>query len=201
MKIVKILIGAIAITLALYLADELIASEGTVELRSTTGNNYRCYTSSLLMQDLNYTILVSCRDLIYPAGFDIFNYVLWATPADGDKPIKLGKLDFGKKQFRIKKAFSNLFITTEQDAGVRSPAGEVVMRGGVQPISFLASPTTPTPTPEGQEAEEELAKAKTGEPSSVRERLSLALRRAGVVAVFAFAAVLGLIFVITRSRG
>jgi hypothetical protein len=203
MRIAKVF-AAITITLlTFWLTKEAYASEGTVEIGSITGANYRCFAASLLMQDLNFTMLVSCRDLIYPAEPDIFNYVLWAQPIEDKNPVKLGTLDFGKKEFRINKPFSSLFITTEQNPGVRSPEGNVVMQGQVRAINFLetAQPTidrTPTETPETVK-EEESTKTETKQLTT-REKLFLALRRAGIAALFAFIALLGLIFVVTRSR-
>ena len=129
------------------------ASDGTFEMRSTTGNESRCYASSLLMQDWNYTVLVSCRDLIYPAEFGITNYVLWAQPTDGSSLMNLGQLGYGKVTFRTNKAFSSLFVTAEGNPGTREPTGSVVMRGNLNPVTFLDRPTSPTPTEEGKEGD------------------------------------------------
>src|SRR5258706_9888166 len=122
------------------------ASEGTVEMRSSTREAYRCYASSVLMQDLNYTILISCRELIYPAGNEVFSYVLWAQPSDGSQVRRLGELGYGRLQARMNQPFTSLFVTTEANAGVGKPTGPTVMRGDVLPIRFLDHATTPTPT-------------------------------------------------------
>ncbi|MFV1917187.1 MAG: hypothetical protein ACC618_01735 [Patescibacteria group bacterium] len=182
--------------IALNNAPHASASEGTSELRSTTGQSFRCFVSSLLMQDQNYNILVSCRDLLYPAGDNIFEYMLWINPKDGGKAVKLGPLNRGKAQFRTKEAFLTLFVTTELNANVRSPGGNTVMTGTLSPITFLDRPTTPTPTPEGEEGQ----KAEEEQKPSSGPKLGLAIKRAGAAILLALVAIGGLIFVLTRPR-
>lgn len=189
-------LSLILVTFFIVFSKHSRATEGTIELRSTTGQNFRCYAASLQMQDLAYNLPFTCRNLIYPIEETIFNYVLWATPTDGTNALRLGVLGLGKGEFRVVKPFTNLFVTTEQNPGVGLPEGKVVMKGNVNPIDFLETPTTPTPTPEGQISEPELPK-----PLSTRDKLFLALRRAGIAALLALVALIGLIFVITRSRG
>ena len=139
----------------LFSTKSVSGSEGTVELRSTGAPDYRCFVASLKMQDQNYRVLVSCRDLIYPGGETVFTYVVWANPIGGGSPFKLGELGFGKVDFRTKEAFAGLFVTTEVNSRIRSPEGPVVMRGAVETINFLERPQSPTPTPEGEVAEGE----------------------------------------------
>lgn len=174
------------------------ASEGTIELSSTTGENYRCFANSVLMPDQKYTILMSCRDLIYPVDGGVYVYALWANPASGGNPVHLGPLDIGKKEFRSDVSFSSLFVTTE-NPGYRTPAGRVVMRGNVHPVDFLDNPSVVISQPA-----EESSVTPTPYPNtnlSAKDRLLLGLRRAGIVALIALVALIGLIFVITRSRG
>lgn len=196
MKFTKIAAGLLLFSAVVLLAARPArASEGTVELRATTEENYRCFAASLQMQDLFFRVLVSCRDLIYPAGPNIFTYIVWAIPSAGGGQIKLGELGFGKAEFRTNETFSSLFVTTEADRNVRSPTGPVVMQGRMSSILFLDRPTTPTPVPEGEtEAQVEIQEL------SNRERLSLGLRRAGLAALLALLAVIGLVFVLTRGR-
>lgn len=181
----------------LFVAAETYASEGIFELRGTVRETTRCFAASLMMQDLNYRILVSCRDLIYPVEPTIFNYVLWATPKEGGNPIKLGALGYGKADFKTNKAFISLFVTTEQNVNTRTPSGNVAMRGNLQPITFLEKSTTPTPSPEGQKETPKEAEVKK---PSAKEKLLLGLKRAGLVSLIALVAVIGLVFVITRRR-
>jgi len=137
------------------------ASEGIIELRNVEGGQARCYALSAIMQDLNYNILVTCRDITYPGGTDVFNYIVWANPIGSDKAEKLGALNLGKVQFETPTAFSSLFVTKERSEKVNSPTGPTVMQGGVQRITLLDNPQnmgeleeaempelTPTPAPE-----------------------------------------------------
>lgn len=191
-------IAVIAITCLLFFTPKTAhASEGTVELRSTTSNSYRCYVASIQMLNLNYNVLVTCRDLLYPAGEDIFTYMLWGTPIADDKAIKFGELGLGRAEFTIKKAFSNLFVTTEKNKKSKEPVGPVVMRGNVEKISFLEIKTTPTPVDEAAKADEDTA---TSPGLSRRDKLVQGLRRAGLVSLLALIAVFGLVFILTRNR-
>lgn len=202
-----VLVSLFLITKSVY------ASEGKVELRSTTGEDYKCLAVSLRMQNLEHRIPFSCRNLIYPAGENIFNYVMWATPSNGGTTLKLGALGLGKGEFKTKTSFRELFVTTESSKNVKTPSGTVVMRGNLEPWEFLESQTTPTPTltpapgeeeqqPEGQEG----GQAQDGQEGeqqqlTTRQKLILALQRAGIAALFALVALIGIIFVVSRSRG
>lgn len=184
------------------LATKVRAIEGTAEVRSTTGENYRCYAASMFVGGLK--ILVGCRGLVYPSPGA---YIMWAIPLDDTKPIKLGNLDLGQKQFSINKPFTSLFVTLESNPGTRSPSDVVIMRGTVEPLTFLKEQTAPEPTPkeetpEGGEAkEEEGGEQKEEKSTSTKDKLLTALKRAGVAALFALVALVGLVFVITRARG
>lgn len=203
-KIFQILLAFAGIIFFLAFPRNILASEGTAEVVSTTPDKtYRCFVASLRMQNLEYKILFSCRDLIYPADENIFNYVLWAQPIDGDRPIRLGTLGLGKGELGTKTSFTSLFVTIEESPNPRNPSDRVVMRGNVKPVEILREEKFQTPTPSLEEirkTEEEATKAKTPEKLSTRQKLSLALRRAGVAALLASVAIIGLIFVITRSR-
>ena len=140
----------IAVTLGLGLAifflsaGQASASEGIIQLRNTIGGQSRCFAESVLMPDFNYTVLVSCRDLVYPVSSELLSYVLWASPIDGGSPIKLGDLSLGKVEFKTKTAFANLFATQERDNGVKNPGGPLVMRGSVEQIPLLQNPNLAT---------------------------------------------------------
>lgn len=203
-KLQIILVIFFSFTFLFLFKNKVLASDGTVELRSTQGMDSRCFAASLLMEDLAYTVLVSCRDLIYPGEFGLINYALWAQPTDGTSPVYLGLLGYGKATFRIAKPFNSLFSTIEGQVGA-TPTGRVVMRGNVSPVTFLDRPTTATPTP-GEEKTEEQEQAQEEEqqdqqPQTTKDKLFLALRRAGIAALIALVALIGLIFVVTRARG
>lgn len=202
MRLLKlIIISSVFLIGAFWAANPSLASEGTVELRSSNDQDYRCFVASLLMENSKYKVLVSCRDLIYPPQPDLFTYIMWATPLGGVKAVKLGELGVGKADFETKDAFSNLFVTVEQNRNARTPSGQVVMSGNVQGISFLDRPTTPTPTPEGVAGEEEKPEeiVKAGQLST-KDKLILAMKRAGIIVFLGLVAVIGLIFVLTRPK-
>lgn len=194
----NILVSVIVIFALFSVVKPANASEGTVELRSTTANSYRCFVASVQMIDLKYRVLVTCRDLLYPAGDDIFTYMLWGTPVSGKSAIKFGELGLGRAEFQVKSAFSNLFVTTEKKAKTKEPAGSVIMRGNVKRIAFLDSKTTPSPGEEVEPPDEVTASPSSA--LSTKDKLVAGLRKAGVVSLLALAAVFGLVFVLTKSR-
>src|SRR3990172_8158779 len=203
MKLRYIIIFFVVFTVFFFPVKRVFASEGTIELRSTTDEPYRCWASSIRMQNQEYRIPFSCKYLIYPADENIFNYVVWATPKEGGNPIKLGTLGLGKGEFKTKKTFTGLFVTTEMSKETKTPQGQTVMRGEIKEVEFLEEAATPTPTPAEEEeavSEEEKVEAPV-QALSTRQKLLFALRLAGIAALVALVAIIGLIFVVTRSRG
>lgn len=207
MKVKNILfVSVVLVTNLIFLfwsAGYVRANEGTIEIGSTTGESYRCFAASMFVN--NYQVLVGCRDLIYPSPGA---YIMWAVPQDNSKPVKLGALEYGRKQFSINKPFVHLFVTLESNPNANAPSDVVIMRGTIEPVTFLDRPVSPTPapeegTPEGEEVKEEGGKKETvkEEGTSTKNKLLTALKRAGVAALFALVALVGLVFVITRARG
>ncbi len=196
------LLAGIFLILSLLKPQNTYASIGTIELRSTSASqDYRCYASSLIKVNNKYDVAVNCVNLIFPANPpEVSYYILWSTPLSGKGPVKVGDLGKGIATFEIQDPFSSLFVTLETNPGVRSPSKTIVMNGGVNPIKFLQIPTTPTPTPEVQAGQQNQNAANTANLST-KDKLLLALQRAGIAAVIALVAIVGLIFVVTRSRG
>jgi hypothetical protein len=205
-----VLISVIVLFIFSFLTkNRVLASEGLVELRSTTEDDYHCFVASLLMTDGKFNVNVSCVDLLYPPRPpDVNVYMLWGTPSSGDKAIKIGELGVGKAEFDVKEAFTTLYVTVEENDKVKTPGQYIVMEGVVEPISFLQRSQSPTPTPEeneettteesGEEGEEEITDVSK---LSTKDKLLLAFRRAGIAALLALVAIVGLIFVVARSRG
>lgn len=177
------------------------ASQGVIELKTTVGQRSRCLVDSVLMSDLNFTLLFNCRDLIYPPEPTLFSYVVWATPTSGEKPILLGELGTGKTEFRSAQAFSELFVTTEPTLGVQSPSDRTVMRGTVRQVEFLDGPViTPTPTPEGEQPTPTPTKAPgRGEEIATRIRQTAIIILVALFALVIFAVIA--ISLLRRLRG
>lgn len=188
-------------TFMLLKPPKALAAEGTVELRSTINESYRCFASFLQTKPNTYTISVSCRDLIYPVGPNLFYYDLWGTPSDGTEPILFGSLGSGRNVYESKKDLVSLFVTTEAKNNLRQPAGKIVMKGNIQKIEFLdngSSQPTPTisePNDNGQ------VKELTPTPlPSTKDRLITGFKRAGIISILALIGIIALIFIITRSK-
>ncbi len=185
------------------------ASEGTFELRSTDGNDYKCFAASLRMQNGVYKVILSCRNIIFPVDETIFSYILWANPETGGTPVKVGSVGLGKGEYGVKTSFASLFVTTEQNPNVKTPEGKVVMKGSIKTIRFLEEDVT-NDNGNGEDDEdgndeeksdtEEPTQAPEQEKSSIRDRLLTGLKRAGLASALALVAILGLVFVLTRPK-
>lgn len=200
MKIKIISLAFFLFTLTFLSSGKTIASEGSFNILSTQGQSMRCYVASVQMIDRYYNLLVSCRDIIYPAQGEVFSYVVWVNPIEDNKPIRLGTLGLGRAHFKTKEAFSSIFVTTEASKKPRSPTGTIVMQGSLEPIPLLEQPVTVTPTPEEEEVispEEEMVDE---QESSTRQRVVTGLRRAGLIIFVVLITIIGLIFIITRTR-
>ncbi len=202
--ILKITVFLLLFVLFFLISKRAIASEGTIELTSRTGEQTRCYVASLRMQNLEYKMLFSCKYLIYPVDETIFNYVMWAQPKDGGKAIKLGTIGLGKGEFKTRTPFTSLFVTTESNKDTKTPSGKIVMSGNVQPIKFLEEEkiSTQTPSPEGEKNQkEETQKSEEKKELSTKDKFILAFKRAGIAALLALVCLIGIVFVVSRSRG
>ena len=152
----KVLVGAVAI-LFFGIVSPVKASEGVIELDNVIGESARCFAVSILMPDYNYRILMSCRDLIYPVGDNVFKYLVYAVPVEGKRDNQLGELGVGKAQFSSRDQFYSLYVVREKgQIGSQKAQQTVVMRGNVSRIKYLDTgeqgeigPTiAPSPTPE-----------------------------------------------------
>lgn len=173
-------------------ASKIRASEGEFELKNQVGEDARCWAASVLMQDLKYQVLVSCRDILYPGGIEVFSYVMWASQPDGGV-TKLGTLDLGKVQFNTKTPFVNLYVTKEVDSKTRSPQGAIVMSGGLQRIPLLDNPNLAV-----DETNELGAPEVSPTPSPRPKTATNFFRVGGIVAFGLIFFVILLILVITR---
>jgi hypothetical protein len=196
-----------SISLFLFSVVSVKASEGVFYLRPTNKEAYRCWAASLYMPTSKYRLLVGCVDLIYPPQFPQLykSYVLWSVPTAGGKAVRLGELAGGKAQFEVQKSFSSLFVTVEPNATPLAPSKNIVMQGSLEPIVFLQKPTSPTPSPKPEvttvKSTNETTSPQEVSSMTTKDKLILALRRAGIAAGVALVAIIGLIFVVSKSRG
>lgn len=191
----KSILSAFIASLILFASSSsVLANEGTFELNNKVDENARCWAASVLMQDLNYSILMSCRDILYPGGTSVFSYVVWANSAQNGTAFKLGTLGLGKVSFRTKTPFNALFVTKESAENVRVPSGEVVMEGGIKSIEMLDTKPNATEKPELGDPEV------TPTPKAEVKKASFNILRAGgAIAVLGIAALIGLILYITKK--
>jgi hypothetical protein len=203
-----ILTGLIFLLLFFVAASPGDASEGVVELRSTVGQETRCFVLSAFLTDNHYHLLITCRELIYPSDPTSLHYVLWASPASGDSPIRLGTLGFGKLATKTKIKFTNLFVTKETSTKPRDPAGQEVLRGNVRSIGFLegpAPPPTPTAVEEGgfggiiEEPKGEESPTPTTSPTTTR--IQKVLRTLFILPVLGLVALVIFVLILVRKRG
>lgn len=184
---------ATALVLSMFVgfSRQASASEGIVELENREGTRARCYALSVIMTELNYNVLVTCRDIIYPGGTDVFHYVVWANRPDSDDSFKLGTLGLGKVLFETERPFTGLFVTKEKSNKVNSPTGPVVMQGQVQSIplftNFQSSELDGTDLPE-----------LTPTPAPPPGGITNLFRVGGALAIIAIAGIILLVLFLTR---
>jgi len=188
----KLILGALLV-LFLVSTRSAEASEGPFILRNMVGEASRCEGGSVLMQDRNYNIYISCRDITYPGGTDVFSYVVWGVPADGGGHFRLGTIGLGKVAFKTKTAFSSLYVTKEEDEGTRSPQGPVIMQGSVGRFETLDGPA---PTPGIGELESPTPSPIT---TPAPRNLGRIFAAGGILAFIAIFGVILVIFVVTRK--
>lgn len=178
------------------------ASEGTFELQNQVGESARCYATSILMSDQRYRVILSCRDILYPGGTEVFNYVLWGQPNGGGNPFRVGTLQLGKVEFRVSDAFNRLFVTKELDDRPRKPEGTIVMSGNYQRIEFLdgnqVSPVTSLPDEVPNELISPSPEASPTTRVSQGRSIFRMIAAGGIVAFLGLFGVILVIFVITR---
>lgn len=188
----------------LLLPTQVVANEGLVSMSNLIGGNTRCFASSIMMTNFRYKILVSCRDIVYPApaGANLFTYVLWAQIGD-DKYENLGTLGVGRGEYETKNQFSSLFVTQEQDAKVRRPSDRLIMRGLIEPITLLEDrnyvpPATVAPSPEVVAGNQAIS-APAAPASSATTGVSVLRLVGGVLlGIIVFVVIIG--FISTRRR-
>lgn len=193
----KILLTTTFSVLFLLSAQKALASEGDFDLKNRIGTSATCSGWGQFMQDLKYHLLISCRNITYPGGVEVVNYVLWATPLSGGNAVRIGELGLGKGQFTTKEAYSTLFVTIERDKGVRTPTGQVVMQGPITARPNLVSNATPEPAgqqPNPTEGAPTATPIATARPQSGIARFVTG----GIVAFIALFAVIFVLFIITR---
>jgi len=190
MAVIALLLGFFSIT------TSVSASEGDIVLANRANTAARCEGGSVLMQNLNYTIYMSCRDITYPGGVEVVNYIVWANPTSGGNPIKLGDLDLGKKEFSTKIAFNTVFVTVERDNNVRTPSGPTLLQGTVTPYKTLESAprpgTTASPLPTGNGTDATVSATPAPRTGFAR------LLTGGIIAFLGLFAIIFILFVITR---
>lgn len=210
MKVKQVLIALIFFLGLSFISKTAWATEGLIELNSTKGTNQRCFAMSMQTMSLNYSILLSCINLVYPSDSKIETYVIWANPIQPTtstnpvKPIRLGELGFGKVQLSSPLPFSSLFVTLQPINNSRAPTEETVMQGNVQPISFLteAQKTTLIPVSEISKTVANVTPTKTITSTKAPTAVSNLVRAfVTFVAILLAVVILGVvIFVIYRYR-
>lgn len=204
---IKYILFVLSFTVSLLFGSvkNVQASEGIILMRSLTKENHKCYATSILMQDANYLISVACRNVKYPPNDSILYYILWATPANGGNPIKLTEIDLGRVYVKTRVPFKNMFVTIESDPKTKLPTGKIVMRGDVEKISFLESFNEEEVTPtKNQEVKNSPTTQQTNiikEETNPKDKLFIAVQRAGVAAAIVLVILVGVIFAVSRAKG
>lgn len=136
-------------TIALFLAADVRANEGTAYLKPESGRVGECFVSSIFV-DGGYKVMASCRDLPVAWSAEKNRYVLWRT--SGEKVVRIGEIVAGKLYNNINDKFERLLVTAESDGYTNKPSEDVVARGELEALAFGSSSSagksfyTPVPT-------------------------------------------------------
>ena len=140
-----------ALVLLLISAKAVNASEGTALLTSAD-NDARCFLASVLVDEGDYQVVMTCRNLTTPPDANRLFYHAWgrrkgATEGQQAKTggIKFGKgayfslgdISGGKLNARAREAFEEVLVTAEADSGVSQPSlSGLVVSGPMGEIDF-----------------------------------------------------------------
>lgn len=192
----------VLITIVLFGAREIRASEGVVKLEPTTGEA-SCYALSVY-DDGRFEVLLSCQDLKTPFSSQLNRYMLWVEDEQGEV-ARLGEIDRGKFEGSIGKEFTKMFISAESKRTPRKPSDQVVMEGRVESIPFVAEGQEEVKEEASQveeEAEEEISPVEEEEEQPAAK--GGVLRTVGRVFLAALAILVGVVIVVTvvaRRKG
>lgn len=184
--------------LFLTITGQTYASEGETTLTNRIGTQATCWMGSVFMQDLNYHIIGTCRNITYPGGAEIVNYVLWANPQAGGNPVRIGELGLGKFEYRTREPFGSVFVTIERDRNVRTPAGQTIMQGSMSPFTSLEGNARATAKPSETTKQEEVSDLATPTPTAKPTSGIARFLTGGIIAFLGLFAVIFIIFIITR---
>jgi hypothetical protein len=193
----RILLSLGVIILTFCLTTKIAqANEGLFVLKNQIGGNTSCEASSVLMENLNYVILLSCRNLNYPGGERISYYILWGQPQDGGKPFRLGEIGLGKAEFQTRTPFSTLFITRELNKNSNTPTTPVIAQGSLNQLSFNQENSTPQPAGAVSTPSPTPAPISQKQPT-LGERIT---KVTGIVAIIGLVVLIAFVFLLIRPR-
>ena len=150
---IKKIIGFILASLILLSVSAKVAnaSEGTALLTSAD-NDARCFLASVLVDEGDYQVVMTCRNLTTPPDVNRLFYLAWARrkgATEGQQAktggLKLGKgayfslgdISGGKLNARAREAFEEVLVTAEADSGVSQPSlSGLVVSGPIGDIDF-----------------------------------------------------------------
>lgn len=157
----------LTVAVAMWLSPKLVwANEGTFRL-SGPNTSARCFAASVLVDERDYQLIMTCRNLIVPPGNRSLFYVVWAkreevAPTGAQRAIRplgrrefsrLGELERGKLVTSLDDPFTQLLVTAEQSDDPEALVSDrVVVQGTINPIDLGAEAEeeklvgTPAPT-------------------------------------------------------
>lgn len=139
------------LTLLLISIKPAHASEGTALLTSHD-NDAKCFVASVLVNEGNYQVVMSCRNLTTPPDATRLFYHVWGKhigTAEGQQTktgglkfgkgpyFSLGDISSGKLSARSREAFEEVLVTAETESGVSQPSlSALIVSGPIVDIDF-----------------------------------------------------------------
>ena len=150
---IKKIIGFILASLILLSVSAKVAnaSEGTALLTSHD-NEAKCFVASVLVNEGDYQVVMSCRNLTTPPDAIRLFYHAWVKRkgAVDEQQIKTGGLKFGKGPYfslgdisggklsaKAREPFEEVSVTAETESGISQPSlSALVVSGPIGDIDF-----------------------------------------------------------------
>jgi hypothetical protein len=120
------------ISLFLFIGH-VFANEGNITM---SGGSVSCEGMSV-WKDSSYRILGRCNGLVYPYQERLDRYVLWVTPENETKPIRIDDIERGLFEGQTNKRFTSVFVTVEESSSPTVPGSIVIAQGIVTSFQNL----------------------------------------------------------------
>lgn len=125
----KLVLTALLLSVGFWVKREVVrANEGRVRMKS---GEVSCEALSV-WQDDSYRVMGKCQGLVYPYGGKYDRYYVWGRDVAKGGMVRLGEVNRGYFEGRMRNEFDKLVITAEMNSSPRKPSQKIVASGLVE---------------------------------------------------------------------